>query len=63
MEGIWDQYIENLTIRARDDIDDFIFEFVKPYCEIITQCRISKHTLEIALNDCMRIHPELFKEK
>ena len=41
--------VEEITMKAREEGDRFIFETVRPYCEEVMKQEISKHDLEEAL--------------
>ena len=50
--------IESIIMQAKEKTDEFIFETVHPYCEQVTQCKISKRILERALIEYFQNHPE-----
>ena len=49
---------ETVFLRMREEIDEFIVEAIRPYCEEITRIRISKGLLERALREYLENHPE-----
>lgn len=47
--GISHEIVEELTMKAIETQSEFIFQTIQPYCENITEQRISKRQLEEAL--------------
>ncbi len=54
---IHDAY-EIMTIKAVETMDDFIFQTIRPYCELVSQRKISKEILKRALTEYFKNHPE-----
>lgn len=49
---------EKFAIKVAEETDKFIFEAIEPYCEHVSQMKISKATLENALKEYFTNHPE-----
>lgn len=45
-------------VRARETYDDFIFETIEPYCNKVSQRKISKEILKRALTEYFKNHPK-----
>ena len=54
---IHDAY-EIMTIKAVETMDDFIFQIIRPYCELVSQRKISKDDLKRTLTEYFQNHPE-----
>ena len=48
-ENIITKTIENIEYRATEDFENFIFEIIQPYCNVITTTKISKEDLKCIL--------------
>lgn len=61
-ENISSETIQNIyeimTIKAVETMDDFIFQTIRPYCELVSQRKISKDDLKRALTEFFKNHPE-----
>ena len=52
-----------LDTQMSETVDDFIFEYISPWCEGIVQHKVSKKMLERALLEYQANHPEEFTVK
>lgn len=50
--------VQTYTIKAYEEMDNFIFETIRPYCEDVAKMKISKKLLERALIEYFVNHPE-----
>lgn len=41
-----DKFVQEMTMKATENIDDFIFEVIGPYCEEVSRMTISKEYLK-----------------
>ena len=61
-ENISSETIQNIyeimTIKAVETMDDFIFQTIRPYCELVSQRKISKDNLKRALTAYFKNHSE-----
>lgn len=61
-ENISSETIQNIyeimTIKAVETMDDFIFQTIRPYCELVSQRKISKDDLKSALTAYFKNHSE-----
>lgn len=61
-ENISSETIQNMyeimTIKAVETMDDFIFQTIRPYCELVSQRKISKDDLKSALTAYFKNHSE-----
>ena len=48
----------NLSMQVREATDEFVFQTIKPFCEGIVECKISKKLLVKALTEYFQNHPE-----
>lgn len=60
-EDFIDDIINKINRSVRETEDDFIFTTVQPYCETVTERKISKRVLIRALQCFMTEHNEEFK--
>ena len=49
---------EEILTRAIEKTDEFIFRTIEPYCNTISEIRISKSLLKRALTEYFGNHPE-----
>jgi len=45
-------------IKAREEIDNFVFEAIVPYCEYVMEMKLDKNLLKRALTEYFQNHPE-----
>jgi DNA-binding transcriptional regulator YhcF (GntR family) len=51
-------YVTNIAHKVSEDYDDFIFETLSPFCEEVTQQKISKQELKFALLHYKKLEEE-----
>ena len=56
-----DEVIKELSMKAMENKEEFIFQTIQPYCENIIEQRISKKELNLALLQYFN-KPKLIKE-
>ena len=56
LEETFPNMYETVFVRARETYDDFIFETIEPYCNEVSQQKISKKILEQALTEYFKNH-------
>ena len=49
---------EEIQTQAIEKMDEFIFRTIEPYCNKISERRISKNLLKRALTEYFKNHPE-----
>lgn len=52
--------VDKIIITATETYDNFIFEYIKPWCELKTHHVVSKRLLIRALTEFQKNHPEEF---
>jgi hypothetical protein len=50
--------VQTYTIKAYEDMDNFIFKMIRPYCEDVFEMKLSKERLKRALMEYFVNHPE-----
>ncbi len=55
---IFQNYYDLMTIQAIETYEEFIFQTIRPYCELVMQRKISKKVLEQALTEYFENHPQ-----
>ena len=53
--------IEQIRYKVTEDYEYFIFKIIQPYCEEVTEMKISKKLLVRALLEYKENHPEVME--
>lgn len=53
-----EEEIQKVVNKVEETYEEFIFTSIRPWCEEVTQQRISKSILEKALKEYFKNHPE-----
>ena len=59
-----DKFVQEMTIKATENTEDFIFEVIRPYCEEVSKITVSKEYLKQVLTKSVPLSViEEIKEK